>query len=118
MQKNLLIDLNSNTCYFGVPTNKGASNEHGQNDFFSSHGIPATLRIPQMCCALPRRTRVKLTCLFEKKSSFGIRFSLERPSLHDKVSTLPLYMVEQMKRLAQEAERRIGGAVWTIYERP
>ena len=31
--KNLLIDLNSNACYFGVPTNKGASNEHGQNNF-------------------------------------------------------------------------------------
>src|SRR3990167_4010837 len=53
--KNLLIDLNSIACYFGVPTNKGASNEHGQNDFFSSHGIPAYLRIPQMHPALSRR---------------------------------------------------------------
>jgi len=53
--KNLLIDLNSIACYFGVPTNKGASNEHGQNDFFSSHGIPAYLRIPQMRPALSGR---------------------------------------------------------------
>lgn len=45
----------------------------------------------------------------EKKSLFGIRFSQERPSLHDKVLTLPLYMAEQMKRLAQEANGRIGG---------
>src|SRR3990167_8933112 len=53
--KNLLIDLNSIACYFGVPINKGASNEHGQNDFFSSHGIPAYLRIPQMRPALSGR---------------------------------------------------------------
>ncbi len=53
--QNLLIDLNSIACYFGVPTSKGASNEHGQNNFFSSHGILATVRIPQMCCALSRR---------------------------------------------------------------
>jgi hypothetical protein len=39
----------------------------------------------------------------EKRSSFGIRFSQEKLSLHDKVLTLPLYMAEQMKRLAREA---------------
>ncbi len=39
----------------------------------------------------------------EKKSLFGIRFSQEKLSLHDKVLTLPLYMVEHVKRLAQEA---------------
>ena len=39
----------------------------------------------------------------EKKSLFGIRFSQEKLSLHDKVLTLPLYMAEQMKRLAREA---------------
>ena len=53
--KNLLIDLNSIACYFGVPTSKGASNEHGQNYFFSGYGIPASLRIPQMCYAISRR---------------------------------------------------------------
>src|SRR3990167_5074648 len=53
--KNLLIDLNSIACYFGVPTNKGASNEHGQNYFFSSDGIPAFVRISKMCYALQRR---------------------------------------------------------------
>ena len=55
MSENLLIDLNLIACYFGVPTDKGASNEHRQNYFFSGHGILATLRIPQMCCAIPRR---------------------------------------------------------------
>ena len=39
----------------------------------------------------------------EKKSLFGIRFSQEKLSLHDKVLTLPLYMAEQIKRLAREA---------------
>lgn len=39
----------------------------------------------------------------EKKSLFGIRFSQEKLSLHDKVLTLPLYMAEQMKRLVREA---------------
>ncbi|MDD3375245.1 MAG: AAA family ATPase [Candidatus Omnitrophica bacterium] len=38
----------------------------------------------------------------EKKSLFGLRFSQEKLSLHDKVLTLPLYAVEQMKRLARE----------------
>jgi predicted AAA+ superfamily ATPase len=39
----------------------------------------------------------------EKKSLFGVRFSQEKLSLHDKVLTLPLYMAEQMNRLAREA---------------
>ncbi|MDP3041936.1 MAG: AAA family ATPase [Candidatus Omnitrophota bacterium] len=39
----------------------------------------------------------------EKKSLFGVRFSQEKLSLHDKVLTLPLYMAEQMKRLVREA---------------
>jgi predicted AAA+ superfamily ATPase len=39
----------------------------------------------------------------EKKSSFGVRFSQANLSLHDKVLTLPLYMAEQMNRLAREA---------------
>jgi len=39
----------------------------------------------------------------EKKSLFGVRFSQEKLSFHDKVLTLPLYMVEQMKRLVREA---------------
>ena len=43
----------------------------------------------------------------EKKVSFGIRFSQEKLSLYDKVLTLPLYMAEQMRRLAQEAENSI-----------
>ncbi len=43
----------------------------------------------------------------EKKASFGMRFSQEKLSLHDKVLTLPLYMAEQMRRLAQEAENSI-----------
>jgi predicted AAA+ superfamily ATPase len=38
----------------------------------------------------------------EKKSPFGVRFSQEKLSLHDKVLTLPLYMAEQMKRLVRE----------------
>lgn len=40
--------------------------------------------------------------LEEKQSPFGIRFSQEKPSFFDKVLTLPLYMVEQMPRLAKE----------------
>ncbi|MBU4304084.1 MAG: AAA family ATPase [Candidatus Omnitrophica bacterium] len=39
----------------------------------------------------------------EKDVSFGIRFSQEKLSLYDKVLTLPLYMAEQMRKLAQEA---------------
>jgi len=39
----------------------------------------------------------------EKKALFGIRFSQEKLSLHDKILTLPLYMAEQMEKLAQEA---------------
>ncbi|MBI5555282.1 MAG: DUF4143 domain-containing protein [Elusimicrobia bacterium] len=39
----------------------------------------------------------------EKKSLFGIRFSQEKLSWYDRVLTLPLYMAEQMKRLALEA---------------
>jgi len=39
----------------------------------------------------------------EKKSLFGVRFSQEKLSLYDKVLTLPLYMVGQMKRLVREA---------------
>lgn len=42
----------------------------------------------------------------EKNIPFGIRFSQEKLSLHDKVLTLPLYMVEQMKSLAQEAKNK------------
>ncbi len=38
----------------------------------------------------------------EKKSLLGVRFSQEKLSLHDKVLTLPLYMAEQVKRLARE----------------
>ena len=40
----------------------------------------------------------------EKKSLFGVRFSQEQLSWHDKVLTLPLYMAEQLKRLARETE--------------
>ena len=40
--------------------------------------------------------------LEEKHSPFGIRFSQEKPSFFDKVLTLPLYMAEQMQRLAKE----------------
>ncbi len=43
-----LIDFNSMPCYYDVLTKKGASYEHGQNYFFSSDGIPASIRIPQM----------------------------------------------------------------------
>ncbi len=43
----------------------------------------------------------------ENKASFGIRFSQEKLSLYDKVLTLPLYMAEQMRKLAQEAENSI-----------
>jgi len=43
----------------------------------------------------------------EKNVSFGIRFSQEKLSLYDKVLTLPLYMAEQMGKLAQEAESSI-----------
>lgn len=38
----------------------------------------------------------------EKKSLFGVRFSQEKLSFHDKVLTLPLYMTGQVKRLARE----------------
>ena len=39
----------------------------------------------------------------EKRSLFGVRFSQEKLSLHDKVLTLPLYMAEQMNRLVRGA---------------
>src|SRR3989338_2797195 len=53
-EQNDLIDFNPGLCYFDAPT-KGANNEHGQNCFFSSHGVLAALRIPQMRRALSRR---------------------------------------------------------------
>lgn len=40
--------------------------------------------------------------LEEKQSPFGIRFSQEKISFFDKVLTIPLYMAEQMQRLAKE----------------
>ncbi len=40
----------------------------------------------------------------EKNSALGIRFSQDKLSWYDKVLTLPLYMAEQMKRLALEAK--------------
>lgn len=40
----------------------------------------------------------------EEKSLFGVRFSQGKLSLHDKILTLPLYMVEQMKRLVREVK--------------
>lgn len=51
--------------------------------------------------------RLKSLKLFleEKKAPFGIRFSQENPSFHDKVLTLPLYMAEQSGKLAQEAAK-------------
>lgn len=54
--------------------------------------------------------RLKSLKLFigEKKSLFGVRFSQEKLSWHDKVLTLPLYMAEQMRRLAREAKRVYG----------
>ena len=69
--KNLLIDLNSIACYFGVPT-IGAFNEHGQNNFFSSHGIFTNIRIPQMCRTISRR--LQSTELFMHGSIFMYGF--------------------------------------------
>jgi predicted AAA+ superfamily ATPase len=37
----------------------------------------------------------------EKKSKLGIRFSQDKLSYHDKVLSIPLYMVEQLPRLAK-----------------
>jgi len=37
----------------------------------------------------------------EKKSKFGIRFSQDKLSYFDKILSIPLYMVEQMPRLAK-----------------
>src|SRR3989338_1423036 len=45
--QNVFIDFNSLSCYFGA-LYKGALNEHWENRFFSSHGIFALVRIPQM----------------------------------------------------------------------
>ena len=56
--QNVLIDFNSFVCYFGAST-KGATNEHRQNCFFTSHGILASIRIPQMRRALSRRLQSK-----------------------------------------------------------
>ncbi|MFH1666717.1 MAG: AAA family ATPase [Elusimicrobiota bacterium] len=40
--------------------------------------------------------------LEEKKVPFGIRFAMDKLSLYDKVLTIPLYMIEHMRRLARE----------------
>ena len=55
MRENLLIDLKLVFWYFGVPDNKGATNEYRQNSFFSNYGILASIRIPQMCRTISRR---------------------------------------------------------------
>ena len=41
----------------------------------------------------------------EKKSKLGIRFSQDRLSYYDKILSIPLYMVEQMPRLAGSLTR-------------
>ncbi|MBI5797160.1 MAG: DUF4143 domain-containing protein [Planctomycetes bacterium] len=41
----------------------------------------------------------------EKKSKLGIRFSRDRLSYYDKILSIPLYMVEQMPRLAGSLTR-------------
>jgi len=38
--------------------------------------------------------------LENKKSKFGIKVSQEKPSFHDKLLSLPLYMIEQITRIA------------------
>jgi len=40
--------------------------------------------------------------LEEKKVPFGIRFAMDKLSLHEKILTIPLYMIEHMHRLVQE----------------
>src|SRR3989338_3338176 len=67
MTKNIFLDLNLPAYYCDV-FQQGASNEYGQDNFFSSHGIPADVRIPQMRRALSRRT--KDTELFLSRSVF------------------------------------------------
>src|SRR3989338_9090179 len=53
-KQNVFIDFNSVSCYFGA-LYKGAPNEYRQNRFFSSDGILAFVRIPQMRQALSWR---------------------------------------------------------------
>src|SRR3989338_828600 len=67
MTNNIFFDLNVPECYCDV-FQQGASNEYGQNNLFPSHGIPADVRIPQMCRAISRRT--KDTELFLSRSVF------------------------------------------------
>src|SRR5580658_581011 len=50
----IFIDLNSILRYFGV-SSKGAANERRKNCFRPGYGIPADVRIPQMCRAVPWR---------------------------------------------------------------
>ncbi|MEW6041131.1 MAG: AAA family ATPase [Elusimicrobiota bacterium] len=38
----------------------------------------------------------------EKKSKFGIRFSQDKLSYHDRILSIPLYMVEQINRLVED----------------
>lgn len=39
--------------------------------------------------------------LEEKKAKFGIRISQEKLSYHDRVFSLPLYMIEQLPRMVE-----------------
>src|SRR3989344_3635355 len=71
MTKNIFFDLNLPACYCDA-FQQGASNEYGQNNFFPSHGIPADVRIPQMCRTLSWRT--KDTELFLSRSVFEHSF--------------------------------------------
>src|SRR3989338_95512 len=54
MPKKLFIDLKSLLRYLGTP-NKGPADERRKNCFLPSYGIPANVRIPQMCRAISRR---------------------------------------------------------------
>src|SRR3989339_1112499 len=71
--RKLLIDFNS-PCYYDVLTyKKGASYEHGKNYFLSSDGIPASLRIPQMCSTISRRLQGAKLFLRGSTSLYGFR---------------------------------------------
>src|SRR3989304_424076 len=54
-----------------------------------------------------KKRRVKSLRMFieEKKSRLGIRFSQDKLSYYDKILSIPLYMVEQLPRLAESLHR-------------
>ncbi|MCF6149611.1 MAG: DUF4143 domain-containing protein [Candidatus Kuenenia sp.] len=84
------------TLYFWAREKKGSMAEVDYVTNIGSNILPVQVKSG-------KEGRLKSLRMFieEKKSKIGIRFSQDRLSYYDKILSVPLYMVEQMPRLAE-----------------